>query len=131
MSTVETALRARLLADPVVVGLVADRIEPSPLAQASVLPAITYQRVSGARGETFDGPSGLAWPRIQFDCWAGSHDAARGLFDALRVSLNGASFVASGVVVQKAKVISETDFYESDVKLHRVSADLMVWHEEE
>jgi hypothetical protein len=131
MSTVETALRTRLLDDAVVAGLVASRIYPSPLPQAPTLPAITYQRISGGRGETFDGPSGLAWPRIELDFWALTHDGARALFDAARRSLNGAAFVASGVVVQKAQVISETDFYEADVKLHRVSADLMVWHEEE
>lgn len=131
MSTVETALRTRLLEDAAVSGLVVDRIEPAPLTQDSPLPAITYQRISGARGETFDGPSGLAWPRIEFDFWAATHDGARALFDAVRRSLDGAAFVAAGVVIQKAQVISETDFYESDVKLHRVSADLRVWHEEE
>ncbi len=131
MSTVETALRTKLLADATVAALIADRIEPEPLAQGSILPAITYRRISATRGETFDGPSGLTWPRIQLDLWALSHDTARALFDAVRVAVNGKAFISSGVVVQKAQVISDQDFYEPDVKLHRVSADLMVWHEEE
>ena len=128
----EDALRAHLLADPMIATLVGDRIEPAPLTEGSKLPAITFQDVSTVRqARHFEGVGSLAQARIQLDIWTKTRIEARNLFELVRIRVDGKSGNVAGFEVQLFQIeLGPRDFYEADVKLRRVSTDVMVFHTE-
>lgn len=87
--TIETEIRARLVADSTVSGLVSARIYPLVLPQSPTYPAITYHRVSGVRLHHLGGVSGRAVPRISFSMWAQTYTGCQALAAAVRQSLDG------------------------------------------
>lgn len=84
----EEALRARLLATAGVTALVSQRVHCGSRPQASVLPAITINRVSGAPIYTDDGECGLADARVQIDCWGETYSSAKQTARAVIESLS-------------------------------------------
>lgn len=128
---VEEAVRALLVADPAVSALVSARVYPAPLPQSPALPALSYQRISATRTRSQEGPSGRARCRFQVDAWASTYDDARQLAAATRRALDGFRGVVAGVELQEVQLATDRDLYEPDVKLHRVSADYFVAHEED
>ena len=134
MATIEEALRARLVADTAVAGMVGQRIYPLVAPAKAALPAIVYQRISGMRVATHDGPSELAHPRIQFACIGTTYAGAKNLANAVRVALDGYSGTSSEVQVFVALLANEFDFFtfESDeaASTCTVLVDFMVWHRE-
>jgi hypothetical protein len=93
-STIESALRGQILSSAAIVSVVGVRVYPLTIPQAgndALLPAITYQRISGLHDSSHDGPSGLATCRMQINCWAATFDAARELGELVRKRLDGTS----------------------------------------
>lgn len=82
-------LKTFLEADSVLFAQVNTRIYPLRLPQVPVLPAITYQFISGFRTFTLDGPDGLSRPRVQFDVFASTYLSMETVFELLRKRLNG------------------------------------------
>ena len=84
------------------------------------------------------GPSGLARPRIQIDCWAQTVDAADSLgrlvkerIDGYRGSmLWGENSPEEAIVVQGIFFDSEREDFDAAVNLYRSSKDYFVWFEE-
>lgn len=116
--------------------LVGSRIYPLKAPAKVVKPYVTYQRISGNRWRSFDGPTGTAQPRIQVDAYATTYAAAKGLADAIRRTLDGyAGSVAttSGPVrIGGISLMTDRDLFEDDIDpaLYRVSMDFMVTHGE-
>lgn len=130
---VEEALHDYLSTHPGLSALIAGRIYPLVLPQKPTLPAITYQRISGLRVRSHQGPSGLASPRFQFDAWADSYASARTVADELRRALDGFRGMmggAPGVRVDAVHLDTDRDLYETETRRWRVQADYFVWHEE-
>jgi hypothetical protein len=117
----DSDVRAVLLADLTVASLASARIYPLTLPQNPTLPAITYQRISAPKGLTLDGPE-LTTERLQVDSWATTHAAVRQLSDAVRAALHG----YSGASAQLVELLNESDYYEQEVKVHRVRADYRI-----
>jgi hypothetical protein len=134
VATIEEALRARLIADTAVVEMVGQRIYPLVAPPKAALPAIVYQRISGMRVATHDGPSELARPRFQFACIGSAYAGAKNLANAVRVALDGYSGTSSEVQVFVVLLENEFDFYtfESDEAASSctVLVDFIVWHRE-
>jgi len=126
----ERALRDLLLATQDVAELVGDGIHPVHLPQGFRLPAVSYQRISGPRIRAHEGPSGLARPRIQVDCWAETYAAAKELARRVRQSVDGWRGESAGIRINDVSVVTEMDGYEPDTGIWRVQLDLIVWHEE-
>ena len=63
--SLETALRAYVLADAAVTALAGQPMYPRRLPQGPTLPALVYQRIDTRREHDMDGPDGLPRPRVQ------------------------------------------------------------------
>lgn len=128
------ALRTRLLEDPAVCVLVGSdrkaRVYPIVLPQDSTFPALTYQLISAPRELTHDGPSGVAWNRIQIDCWASTYLEAKQLATTVRRWLNGWRGRVGDEDVQLMQNLNSRDLYEPETRLYRVSQDWGVWADE-
>lgn len=123
--TAEELVVARLGATPSVTGLVGARIYPMQMPQGTVLPAVTYQRISTVRAQGFAGSLGLADPRIQIDAWAETYPVAKALGHAVRQALDG--YTAPGVA---ALILDERDLIDAEGRRHRVSQDFSLWVDE-
>lgn len=116
--------------------LVGARIYPLTAPQKPTYPLITYQRISGPRWTTLDGPTGIAQPRIQVDAYATTYAGAKALAAAIRQTLDGyrgaVSTTAGNVRIGGVRLETDQDLYEDDVDpaLYRVQMDFMVTHEE-
>lgn len=130
------ALRAFLIADTAVAGLVSTRIYPLRLPQKAVLPAIVLTRISGTRGHHLRGPQSLTRTRYQVDCWARTHDEATALGTLCQSRLDGFTGTwtlnVSPAVPTRVTVLFDTeqDFFEEEINggLCRHSADYFLYH---
>ncbi|MBI4800633.1 MAG: DUF3168 domain-containing protein [Desulfarculus sp.] len=124
MSTLDTHKLAQALKqDAAVAALVADRVYPVKLPQGCVLPAITYQRVSGGQDSTLEGDSGLEFPRVQVSCWSKSYTQAHALAKAARGAMKSARAF-------RATTINDMDHYEDETGVYAVFVDFSIEHEE-
>jgi hypothetical protein len=123
--TAEDTIDARLRATTAVTALVGSRIYPSRLPYVAPMPAITYQLISAVRMQGLRGPTGLADPRVQVNCWADTYTGAKVLAREVRRALDG--FIAAGVA---ALIVGERDMPEPDSQREGVSQDYSVWVDE-
>jgi len=127
---IEAGLHGFLTDDTDIAAIVATRVYPIILPQNPTMPAITYQRISTPRVSSTTGPSGLASPRIQVDCWAETYAAVKALSDTVRTAVDGYSGTMDTFTVYGVIVESEQDLYEPDAVYYRTSLDLIIWHKE-
>ena len=114
----ESDLRAHLLGASGITTLVGERIYPITRPQNSVLPAITYTRIFGNPVQSIGGfTSATSEIRIQIDCWASTYDQVQ----ALALAVRDRMFVTAATF--RSYMQSDTDFYEDDTKIYRVSMD--------
>jgi len=136
--TIESGLRDLLTGDAAVSALVGRRVFPAPAPQDTAWPFVTWQRISGLRDQTLDGPSGMALPVFQIDIWcdsreqlqgASSYMPARAIADAVRRLLDGYTGMIGGnrAVVM---LLDERDLSEDEPRITRVSMDFRIRHEE-
>jgi uncharacterized protein DUF3168 len=136
--TIETGLRACLLADPAVNTAVGGaRIYPLRLPQKVALPAIVLQEISSIRWGHLRGQGALARPRFQIDCYGANYDAAAALGAEVRTWLEGRQEVWSDLppstiaITVSVMFVSEQDLYEPDILggSCRHSADYFIFNE--
>ena len=87
MSDILATMRAVLVADATVSGLVGTRLHALALPERSALPAITYYVVDTIPNETLTGIAGISRARIQVDSFADTIGGAVALADAVRLAL--------------------------------------------
>jgi len=125
------ALRARLLADAELAGLVEQRISWGSRPRMDCLPAVCLHLISGVRQYHLGGASDLVQSRVQADCWAPTYAAATAVSRAVVADLSGLR--DDTMRVQGAFVVDERDLADegtaADEILFRVSVDVMIWHE--
>lgn len=118
----EADLKAHLAADTAIAAQVGERITPQPLAEGGTKPAITYAVVADAPQTDLDGADGeLNNVRVQIDCWAATHDAAKSLAELVRVRMKTAAATFHAVPG------SAFEDYEPVTKLHRMTRDFSCW----
>jgi len=124
-------LRARLLADAELAGLVAARVSWGARPRMDALPSVCLHLISGVRNYHLGGSSELVQSRVQADCWAATYADATAVSRAVVADLSGLREPA--MRVQGAFVVDERDLADegsaADEILYRVSVDLMIWHE--
>ena len=115
---------------PGLAALISDRVFPMGVAIQKTsplgLPYVTHHRVaevptytSARRAATLDEM------HVQFDIWAGDPDSARNTAAQLKAALDNWTSPA----VNRAFIRHDSDFYESDTKLYRVSVDAQIWNQ--
>lgn len=133
--TVESEIVARLEVDGAVTALVGSgddaRIYPVLLPQDPTYPAVTYQRVSGARLHNLAGTAGFAMPRLSINCWSRTYGEAKSLAAAIRASLDGFDGTLA-TIRATIKIVNEIDLPEQEPKpdVYRILQDYTVNHRE-
>jgi hypothetical protein len=138
MLDIRTALRTFLLADASIAAIVGDRVRPVRLNQGETGTGITYLRVSGIGDHVMTGPSRIARPRFQIDCWAEAPGAANSLADLVKERLDGyqglwtygADSPPTSIDVLGVFFENERDGFDSDNDMYSVSRDYFIWYRE-
>lgn len=127
----EVGLRALLMADSGISGIVGAQIYPVILEEGATLPALVYQRISGPRVQSLDGASGLAVLRIAISCYSTLFATVRDLASKVRVRLNGyRGTLSEGTVVGGALLLDERDIFSEPVRIFRTDLDFQFFVEE-
>lgn len=111
------------------------RLTPQIMARESLLPAMTYQRIATPRVRSLAGPSGLAHPRFQLNCWATTYAGAKTLSEAVRSRVDGYSGVIGSDVIGDINLEDDGDMFDAGVETetfrrYGIRLDIIVWHEE-
>lgn len=128
---IEAAIRAKLVADADVNGIISGRIHPFTVPTEIARPKLTYQRIDTVRWYSNDGPTGSPRIRLQVDCWADELLTAKTLADKVRQCLDGYRGVTSGVQVDGVHLQDERDMPQAmapgqEKPIQRVSLDFIV-----
>ena len=129
----EEAIYGQLVGDATVFALTGTRIYPMVIPQDVALPAIAYQRISGARALAHDGEVGFADARMQFTCQGSSYNSAKDLARAVRLCLAGFNGVmgggtGQGVRVQGVRTENEMDGWGMTANGYTVRMDMVFWY---
>lgn len=128
MATIEDFVYYRLANDAPVAAIVGARIYRVKMPDNPTLPAITYQNVSGAGVESFDGDSGLYMPVFAVDCWARSAGAVQDLAYKARTALLGYAGTYSDRTISKILDWSHYDLYDVETNIFHVSCSCRIWY---
>ena len=129
------ALRARLIDDATMSGLVGTRIYPGRAPQKPTMPYIVYHRISTVRAATLDtGNAKVPEVRIQCDVIASSQSEVETVLSRMRIVMDNFRGTSSGVTVLGVSVDDEQDqpeFYEgSDTVFYHSSLDFSIIYRE-
>jgi hypothetical protein len=111
------------------------RIFPGIPPPDATAPFISFRRINYLRLESFSGPSTLAKPTFQIDCWGSSNESMVALSEAVRGLLDGfrGDMGSDNIVVRRAFLIGQNDDPEDpsdgggvDVNRNRMNFD--IWH---
>ena len=133
MKDIRAALRAFLLADPTVSGLVGGhRIHMTVLPQNQVEPSVVCTKVTETGDYHMAGDSGLGQMRMQIDSWAQAGDAATELANAVYDRLSGAreiiDYDSTFINLRGAFLANGRDDYDEVTQLYRNSRDFVLWY---
>lgn len=128
------AMRARLIGDATLTGLIGARIYPGKAPQDPTLPYVVYHRISTTRTPTLNGPTLVPETRIQMDIIATSQASAELVATAIRNRIDGYTGTSASVSVLSSVVEDEMDMDEtiegSDSIYYRVVMDVLIQHRE-
>lgn len=135
--TMEDAVFAIAMADPLSVQYLADRLYPIDFPQAPVYPAATYQVITRFQYNHLSGASNLARSRIQFDVYAYSYDEVVRICRALVRAMNaykglvpvegGPPVEVQGIFCTMEEDRAETVIRQSGRKVRRRQLEFTVW----
>lgn len=119
---IESILRAILVVDPVVSGMVGTRAYQGRLPRDPTFPAIVYQMISRPQ----DGLTGIVQARMQYTCMAESWREAADLADAVRCCLHGYRGVQDGARIEYIQYAGQHDDYDETTGIHWIPVDVIV-----
>ena len=134
MTKLEDALTTVLAADTAVTTIVSDRIYPVSMPKGTVLPAVTYRRISAQRAYTFDAfDTGSAYVNatVEFSAWSNNAKEAMDVGEALVMALSGYSGDVDGTLVGSSFAELELDDYNGETKLFRRIVDFRIGYEDD
>lgn len=131
----EEALFAHLKDCTGLKSLINERIYPLILPQKAVLPAITYQKISGERLHKLQGDTGFTRSIYQMSCWAENYAQCKAVAEQLRLCLQNHSGLmggTEGVAVGAVLLKGELEGYdESDTGTFYINMDFQFYYSEQ
>lgn len=126
----EEALRALLLTNSTLTGIVATNLSWGVMGQGKAKPGVVMFLISDAPDYHMAGPSGLVESRVQIDCRAAKWTDAKAAARAIEETLSGyrgaiGSIWFKGIFKDSARSGFEDTGAE---KFYLESADYIVWH---
>lgn len=109
---IEPAIYNLLKDNTAVAAIVSTRIYPDYVPQNALIPAITYQQLSGTRDHTLTDSVDMVPSSWQLNCWEENMPDARSLANAVRVALDNYSGTKSSTVIQCIHLDDEGDILE-------------------
>lgn len=131
---IDTAIYEILTDDATVSGLIDDKVYPALAPQATELPYITYQQISGIPYRSINnGVSNYAKSRFQVDCWASTPIAAKTLATAAKAALHTFYGLKGGIRIGEIILNDQRDNFNpptdgSDQIVPGVTLDLTILH---
>lgn len=110
-----------------------ERVYPVMLPQNCLLPAVTYQKVSGERLHSLQGDTGYATPVFQISARAGSYAQCKTLAEQIRLSLQNFSGLmggTGGTDIGAVLLMGEVEGYEPDTNSWYNHLDFKFHYEE-
>lgn len=126
--SIETGLYSKLAGTAGVAALVGTRIYPQVVPQEQDLPALAYQRISGAPRYTHSGDAGLTRARFQITCLAATYAGVKALAAVVRAALTGATGAWDDVTVGACLVENEADGWADGFLAPVVRLDCIIWY---
>jgi hypothetical protein len=105
----EAVLRAALVADATMAGLVGTKIYPLAADTEATLPWVTWRRTAIRRQPTLAGPMGVPIVTIEFTVFAATYESARTVADRMRQVLDGYTGTADNTTVRQTSLEDESD----------------------
>lgn len=130
MADIETVLYTKLSGTSGISDLVATRVYPVKAPDQPTAPFIRYVEIDEPRMHGMTEDHGIAMPRIQIDCYAATHAAAKAVAAAVKAALQRWSDAATSPAILDAFFDTQRSDYESEVKLFVVSQDWVIWNRE-
>lgn len=135
---IRSALRTFLLADAAIAAIVGQRVHPIRMPQGQKGTSIVYLRISGVGDHVMSGPTRIARPRFQIDCWAEAPGAADSLANLVKERLDGyqgawtygSDSPPTSIDILGVFFENEREGYDSDNEMYSVSRDYYVWYRE-
>ena len=124
---IESILRAILVADPVVSGMVGTRAYQGRLPREPTFPAVVYQMISRPQ----DGLTGIVQARMQYTCMAESWREAAELADAVRCALHGYRGIRDGARIEEIQYAGQHDDHDETTGIYWIPVDMTVTFLEE
>jgi hypothetical protein len=129
------SLRKLMTDDAAVTAMVGTRIFPGLLPQRADFPAVVYGQISSERVSAMGQDTGTVRSIWQIDCYAKTYGSARELASKVRKSLQrklgSVAIPSNGAkLLQGLFVEADTDLFEDETQLHRVSTDYVIWYVE-
>lgn len=126
--SIESALRAILVANTPVNTALGGRIYPTRTPDNATFPCASYQRVSTQREHTLESAGNFTTCYFQIDIWTprvsgaqGGADLAREIARKIQTALDGYRGIISSVDIQGILSENETHGYENDIEVYRVT----------
>jgi hypothetical protein len=127
--SIETALFGYLSTYAGLTALVGTRVYPLNLPPKPTLPAVTYQKVSGARIRTMGNTNLGGRPRFQLTAWADTYAGAKDVAAQLQAALEGYNGVMGGVTVRMAEQGNELDDRDPETGRYLTILDFTIIYE--
>lgn len=107
MASVENSVRALLLANPTLAGLVSTRIYPDYAPLNAALPHIVAEVISDVPDVTHEGEQGYTFVRMQYTISASSYSSLQAVHNALRAAAKTVNRITqSGVLIAYVRYLN-------------------------
>jgi hypothetical protein len=118
---------------------ISGRVHPGIVPQKSVFPCVVLTQISSERTPVMGEDTGTVRSTWQIDQYATTYAQARKVASLVRKALErragtfpaGGSPVIAPRLIQAIFVEADTDLFEDETQLHRVSTDYTIWYQEE
>ncbi len=117
----ETRIYLVLTSDATIKNRINTRVYPVVMPQDVTLPALSYQRVSSAPENIFEGFTGLENADVVINSWARNYDEAKILSAEVHAAMDAARLF-------RCVLTNELDGYDSDISLYVVSQNYSCWN---